>query len=515
MNTILEMQGVRKSFGDVVALNDVSLAVSRREIHGLLGGNGAGKTTLMNVLYGLYAPDAGQIIVDGEAIDIDSPRDAITHGIGMVHQHFLQVESFTVTQNVILGSTVENPFALNLEQAARRIEELSQQFGLEVPPDAVVGALSMGVRQRVEILKALYRGVDILILDEPTTNLTPQQVEDLFRSLRVMVDRGLSVIFITHKLREVLAVCDRISVLRHGRNVLTVDKGEVNPEALVQAMVGDELNVEESLLFSERTGESAAPLETMAGPFVSVDALSVLADDEHNLLDNCTFDIGEGEILGVAGIAGNGQEILAETLMGLRPVAQGEIAIAGEVVTHCETRELLGMGVAYVPEDRLSDGFLAGANVAQNLILGMQRRPPYSRGLFLDWKQVFAEAQTLIRRFNIKTQGPEEVGANLSGGNIQRVMLARAFAHPARFLIVHNPTQGLDIPSAEFVYSLLLERKEEGMATLLISEDEDELFLLCNRIAVIYQGAIMGILERHEFDPYKLGKMMTGVQAGE
>ncbi|MDX1662548.1 MAG: ABC transporter ATP-binding protein [Candidatus Promineifilaceae bacterium] len=508
---------MRKSFGDVVALKDVSLAVNRREIHGLLGGNGAGKTTLMNILYGLYEPDAGEIVVDGKAIEIDSPRDAITHGIGMVHQHFLQVDSFTVTENVVLGSSVENPFALNLEQAAQRIEELSRQFGLEVPPDAVVGALSMGVRQRVEILKALYRGVDILILDEPTTNLTPQQVEDLFRSLRVMVEKGLSVIFITHKLREVLAACDRVSVLRHGQKVLTVDREEVTPEALVQAMVGDELDVEESLLFSDRSDTLAgrARTQAVAHPLVSVDALSVVADEGHVLLDNCTFDICDGEIFGVAGIAGNGQQVLAEALMGLKPVSSGKIAIAGESVTDCETRELLAMGVSYVPENRLSDGFLPRANVAQNLILGMQRRPPYSRGLFLDWKQVFAEAQTLIRRFNIKTQGPEEMGANLSGGNIQRVMLARAFAHPSRFLIVHNPTQGLDIPSAEFVYSLLLERKKEGAATLLISEDEDELFLLCDRIAVIYQGEIVGILERAEFDPYQLGKMMTGVRAGE
>ena len=511
---ILEMRGVWKSFGTVVALDDVSLQLNRREIHGLLGGNGAGKTTLMNVLYGLYKPDAGEITLRGEKVTIQSPRDAIRLGIGMVHQHFLQIESYTVAENIVLGTPLQNRPTLNLEDQERKISELSERFGLDVDPHSRIEDLPMGIRQRVEILKALYRGVEILILDEPTTNLTPQEVDALFQSLRVMVEDGMSVVFITHKLREVLGVCDRISVLRDGRNVLTVPRSEATEESLVRGMVGEGLDIEKSLLFSA-AGLDPEAREIGQSPVVEVQGLRVVSEDDVPVVQGCSFQIREREIFGIAGVAGNGQQELAESLVGIRLITGGSIWFDGASVADTETRELLERGVAYIPEDRLQDGFLPTANVAQNLILGAHRQAPYSRGRFLDWKAIFQAAWKLISEYDIKTPGPGEVAGNLSGGNIQRLMLARAFSRPVKLLIAHNPTRGLDIRSMEFVYSQLLERKKQGMATLLLSEDLDELFLLSDRIAAVYRGEIVGILERNEFDKYEIGRMMSGVGTSE
>jgi simple sugar transport system ATP-binding protein len=513
-STLLQMKGVHKSFGTVVALDDVSLQLNSREIHGLLGGNGAGKTTLMNILYGLYRLDAGEVYLHGERVEIQSPKDAIRHGIGMVHQHFLQIDSFTVTQNIVLGTPLKNRPTLKLDQEEKRIRGLSERFGLEVNPRALIEELPMGIRQKVEILKALYRGVEVLILDEPTTNLTPQEVDSLFQSLRVMVEEGMSVVFITHKLREVLSVCDRISVLRDGRNVLTVQQDEASEETLVRGMVGEGLDIEKSVLFST-SGLDQEALQVGQKPVLQVEGLQVTSKEGGPLIKDCAFQVREKEILGIAGVAGNGQQELAESIVGIRPIAEGHVWIDGTSVADTGTRQLLEAGVTYIPEDRLHDGFLPTANVAQNLMLGFQRQEPYSKAGFLDWKAIFQVARRLISEYNIKTPGPGEVAANLSGGNIQRVMLARAFSRPAKLLVAHNPTRGLDIPSMEFVYSKLLERKKQGMATLLLSEDLDELLLLCDRIAAIYRGEIVGILQRGEFDKYEIGRMMSGVKTRE
>jgi ABC-type uncharacterized transport system ATPase subunit len=508
---VLEMRGVRKSFGTVVALDDVSLQLQSKEIHGLLGGNGAGKTTLMNVLYGLYKPDAGEIILYGKKAGIQSPKDAIRYGIGMVHQHFLQIDSFTVAQNIVLGTSVQKGLTLRLDQEEERIQELSDRFGLEVSPGARIEDLSMGVRQRVEILKALYRGVKVLILDEPTTNLTPQQVDSLFQSLKVMVAEGMSVVFITHKLREVLGVCDRISVLRDGRYILTQPTREASEETLVRAMVGEDLDIQKSLLFSA-TGDDHTRPPVGQKAVLRVEGLNVVTEDGDALVKNCSLEIREGEILGIAGVAGNGQQELAEGLLAIRSIAGGRVSIGEVDVAGRETKDLLEMGVTYIPEDRMNDGFLPAANVAQNLILGYHHQEPYSKGGFLDWKAIGQSAWKMISEYDIKTPGPEEAAANLSGGNIQRLMLARAFSRPAKLLIAHNPTRGLDIRSMEFVYSKLLELKQGGMATLLISEDLDELLLLSDRIATIYRGEMVGILERGAFDKYEIGRMMSGVK---
>jgi ABC-type uncharacterized transport system ATPase subunit len=513
LQPILRMQGVRKTFGPVVALHNVSLQLQSNEIHGLLGGNGAGKTTLVNVLYGLYRPDAGQIELEGRPIEIHSPRDAINHGIGMVHQHFLEIDNFSVTENIVLGTPLKNRPTLDLREAEQKIKLLADQFGLVVNPRALIEDLPMGARQRVEILKALYRGVKILILDEPTTNLTPQEVDSLFQSLRVMVEAGLSVVFITHKLREVLSVCDQITVLREGQNVLTLPRSEAAEELFVKAMVGEELDIETSLLFSQGRRNPGRPITPDRQPVLQITDLEVVNDNKQPVVKNCSLTVYQGEILGLAGVAGNGQKGLAESIMGLWPLSGGDILIDNVSLAKTGATKLLGGLVAYIPEDRLQDGFLPRANVAQNLILGFQRREPYSRNGLLNWKTIYHTARRLIAEYNIRTPGPEEVGANLSGGNIQRVLIARAFSHPARLLVAHNPTQGLDIPSMEFVYSKLLERQEQGGATLLISENLDELLLLCDRIATIYRGQIVGILERGAFDKYEIGRMMSGIRA--
>ena len=510
--SILQMKGVRKTFGPVVALDNVSLQLNKHEVHGLLGGNGAGKTTLMNVLYGLYKPDAGEIYLDGQKIEIHSPRDAIKQGIGMVHQHFLQIDNFNVTENIVLGTALKNRPTVDLREAERKIKELADRFGLKVNPHTMIEDLPMGVRQRVEILKVLYRGAKILILDEPTTSLTPQEVDSLFESLRVMVDAGMSVVFITHKLREVLSVCDQITVLREGKSVLTLQRSQASEEDFVKAMVGENLDIEHSLIFSQEDIRRQGPAVDRK-PVLRVEDVTVLDENELPLIQNCSLKIHQQEILGVAGVAGNGQQALAESIVGIRPLSRGRILIDETNVAESETVKLLETLVTYIPENRLQDGYLPAATVAQNLILGFHRREPYSKNGFLDWKKIYQATRKLIAEYNILTSGPEDTAANLSGGNIQRVMIARAFSYPAKLLVAHNPTQGLDIPSMEAVYSKMLARNEQGGATLLISENLDELLLLCDRIATIYRGEILGILERDAFDKYEIGRLMSGIKS--
>ena len=364
----------------------------------------------------------------------------------------------------------------------------------------------------MEIIKALYRGVQVLILDEPTTNLTPQEVDDLFKSLRVMVTEGLSIVFITHKLREVLSVCDRISVLRNGRNVVTLNRDEANEEAFVRGMVGDEMDIKNSVIFSRaKSLEGAEHIR----PEVSLrmDKVEIATPGGVPRLKDITFEVRKGEILGIAGVAGNGQRDLAESILGIVLPTSGSVSLDDKDLVQSPTTKRLDMGVAYIPEDRLHDGFLPKASVAHNLILGFHKKKPYASGGFIDWKTVYKVSDELISKYNIKTSGPADVGGNLSGGNIQRVLIARAFSKPANLLIAHNPTRGLDIPSMDFVYTRMLEGKERGLATLLISEDLDELLLLCDRIAVMYRGELVGFLDRSRFEKYEIGRMMSGYKA--
>jgi general nucleoside transport system ATP-binding protein len=511
--TILQMKDISKAFDSNLALDKVNFALGANEIHGLLGGNGAGKTTLMNVLYGLYREDSGDILLHDKKMDIRSPKDALQNGIGMVHQHFLQINNFPVIQNVVLGTNIKNKLTLNLELETKKVKSLCQRFGIDVDPHTLIEDLPMGMRQKVEILKALYRGVEVLILDEPTTNLTPQEVDDLFESLSVMVAEGLSIVFITHKLREVMSVCHRITILRNGQNVTTLDHSEASEEICVRAMVGEGMDVQKSIIFSKG---SLGPASIKVGEGVMVDVTNLNlagAEGVPPLLKDINFKVHESEIFGVAGVAGNGQSELAECMVGVRPATDGRIMI-DDKPSSMNTGDLLANGVTYIPEDRLEDGYLPKANIAQNLILGSQRLEPYSKHGFINWKTVFEVSWKLIKEYNIKTSGPTDLAGNLSGGNIQRVMIARAFAQPTcKLLVAHCPTRGLDLPSMDFVYEKMLERKQQGTAILLLSEDLDELLLLCDRIGVMYRGEMVGILTRDKFEKYEIGRLMSGIKS--
>jgi simple sugar transport system ATP-binding protein len=508
---ILEMKDIHKTFDRSKALDGVCFDLNAREIHGLLGGNGAGKTTLMNILFGLYKKDSGEITLLDKPVQISSPRDALDLHIGMVHQHFLQISAFNVLENIVLGTEVEKKYSMDLSAENTLIQALQKRFNIDVDLNAMMDDLPMGSRQKVEILKALYRGIQILILDEPTTNLTPQEVDDLFHTLRVMVEEGLSIVFITHKLREVLSVCDRISVLRNGRNVITLNKNEASEEMFIRGMVGDEMDIQNSVIFTHAKSQTGTS-KILPEISLKVENVGVTTKEGIQQLKGISFEIHHGEILGIAGVAGNGQRELAEAILGINQLSSGRVFLQNEDLESAETDKRIQRGIAYIPEDRLHDGFLPKASVAQNLILGYHKNDPYSSRGFINWKTVTQASEKLINTFNIKTSGPSDTGGNLSGGNIQRVIIARAFSRPAILLIAHNPTRGLDIPSMDFVYSKILEEINKGMATLLISEDLDELLLLSDRIAVIYKGELVGFLDRDKFERYGIGRMMSGYQ---
>ena len=508
-SAILKMQGVNKTFDKVVALSDVEFELKPNEILGLLGGNGAGKTTLMNILFGLYKMDSGKIILNDQPVTILSPRDALNKGIGMVHQHFLQINNYTVLENIVLGSKVSRPLTANFSTEAAVIQKLCSQFGLDIDLSARIETLPMGTRQKVEILKALYRGVKVLILDEPTTNLIPQEVDSLFQTLKIMVQEGLSIVFITHKLREVLSVCDRISVLREGRNVVSLTRKDASDDMLVRAMVGEAMDLDKSIIFAKdktRTSKVEMPV------LLKLSGINKFNTDKVQVLTDINFSIREGEVLGVAGVAGNGQRELAEVVMGVQTASTGTIHLGEEEITSLDTKNRIARGFVYIPEDRLADGFLNKVSVAHNLILGYHHLEPYSSKGIINWKSVKNSSKKMIAEYNIKTTGPDEVGGNLSGGNIQRVMIARAFSQPSKLLLAHNPTRGLDIPSMDFVYKKIFEHSAQGMSSLVISEDLDELLLICDRIAVMYRGKMVGILPREKFEKYEIGRLMSGYE---
>ena len=516
----LAMTGVEKTFGPVVALRGVDLTVAPNEVHGLLGGNGAGKTTLMNVLYGLYRPNAGEIFLDGTLVTIDSPRAAIGHGVGMVHQSFLQVESYTVAENIVLGTDVPTSWRLDLRGGRRRIRELSEQFGLAVEPDALLEDLPVGVRQRVEILKALYRGAKVLVLDEPTTNLTPQEVDDLFGSMRTMVDEGMSVILITHKIKETLAVCDRMTVMRDGLHVHSVDRDAADALRLADVMVGKEAELPAGGAIAASLGAAdparVAAVATHGKAFVDnvvVRDLVVANDQGVDLIGGLDLTIGRGEVVGIAGVAGNGQVELAEALAGVRPASTGSVSVGDTNLAGRRTSVWLDSGVAYVPEDRNRDGILPTSSITENLILGRQRHTEAHKGPFIDWVAARIRADRAIEEFSIRCNGPASAAGDLSGGNIQRVILARAFSREPRLLILHNPTRGLDIVSTRFVYDQVRATTAKDCSVLLISEDLDEVVALSDRIFAIFNGGLRGPWKSGSVDVHEVGRAMTGVGA--
>ena len=501
MSTVLELCGITKAFPGVLANDRIDLTLEQGEIHALLGENGAGKTTLVNVLYGLYTPDEGQIMLNGREAQIRDPADAIAQGIGMVHQHFMLIPVMTVTENVMLGvESTRNGFFLDRAQVAQRIQEISQQHGLEVDPEAYIKDIPVGVQQRVEIIKVLYREADILILDEPTAVLTPQEVKELFKVLRSLVSQGKSIIFITHKLKEVMALADRITVLRNGRVVGTTTPGETTEAKLAAMMVGREV------ILTVDKGP-AKPEETV----LQVEGLRAMDDRWAIAVDDVSLEVRAGEVLGVAGVQGNGQTELVEVLTGLRPALDGRVEINGVDVTNAPPRKVIEQGVAHIPEDRHEHGIILSYPVADNLVLCTYYRSPFAHGVLTNNRAVEENATTLVHEFDIRTPSVYTLGSSLSGGNQQKLIVAREFSRPIKLLIAAQPTRGLDVGSIEFIHQQIVKKRDEGCAVLLVSAELDEIMSLSDRIAVMYKGQIIATVNAGEATREELGLLMAGV----
>ena len=496
------MRGITKRFPGVLANDAVDFEAAPGEVHALLGENGAGKTTLMNVLTGLYRPDEGEVRIHGEAVDFHSPRDALDAGIGMVHQHFRLVETLTVAENLLLGWH-EPRFWLGTRAGRRQVRDVSEALQMAVDPDARVWQLSVGEQQRVEIVKAVFRGSRVLILDEPTAVLTPQEVEQLFVTLRVMAREGHAVIVITHKLHEVMAVADRITVLRGGRSVATVPVSEVTPRSLASLMVGREIA-------EARRVERGHALGDLV---LEVEHLTAAGDRGGYAVRDVSFGIVAGEIVGVAGVAGNGQRELAEAVYGIRPPATGVVRVAGKALRPGDPRAAIGAGVAHVPEDRLGTGLAPGLSIASNVSLKTYRAPPISRGPLLLVRRMRERALALIRRYDVKAPGPDTPARNLSGGNLQKLVLGREFDGEPRVLVASQPTRGLDVGAIETVHAYLRQAAADGVAVLLFSEDLDEIRALADRIVVMYEGALVGELDASSASVEEIGLLMAGGRA--
>jgi simple sugar transport system ATP-binding protein len=478
---VLEMRGIRKEFPGVVANDDVSLDVRKGEVHALLGENGAGKSTLMNILYGLYHPDAGEILLNGKPVTFGSARDAIRAGIGMVHQHFMLIPVMTVAENIVLGVEPREGIFLDESGAEQRVQELSQQYGLAVDPASLVSDITVGQQQRVEILKALYRGADVLILDEPSAVLTPQEARELFTIIRSLQADGKSIIFITHKLNEVLEIADRITVLRRGKTIETVPTAGATEASLARAMVGRDV-----LLRVDK--KPAEPGEVL----LTVEDLHVNDDRGIAKVRGVSFEVRAGEIVGIAGVDGNGQTELIDAITGLQKIESGRVVVAGRVFAHTSAREMLDAGVGHIPEDRQRRGLVLEFSIAENIALHDYAKPPDAKFGWLFPHRLVVRAAKLIREFDVRGGGPLTRAGGLSGGNQQKVIAAREIARDPKVLIAAQPTRGLDVGAIEYLHRRLVTERDEGRAILLVSLELEEIFSLSDRILVIYEGEIVG-----------------------
>ncbi|NLO33892.1 MAG: ABC transporter ATP-binding protein [Candidatus Hydrogenedentes bacterium] len=497
----LEMKNICKCFPGVVANQDVCFTVEQGEIHALLGENGAGKSTLMNILFGLYQQDEGEVFIEGRKVNIRSPKEAIDLGIGMVHQHFMLVRAHTVIENVILGMK-QNKHLLDLNKAAKHVQALASKYKISIDPFAKVWQLSVGEQQRLEIVKALYRGAGLLILDEPTAVLAPQEAQELFDTIRQLSNEGHTVIFITHKLDEVLQICDRCTVLRNGclEAVMRVDE-IIDKQQLCNLMVGKnvELTTHKGLV---EPGEIV----------LHVEKLNASNDKGLPALKDVSFRIREGEILGVAGVDGNGQSELVECLTGLRKASSGEIFINGAKTTGMDTRQILELNVSHIPEDRHKRGMVADMSIRENLIMMTYYQDPYCKKGFLNWKHINAHSHELCEQFDVRTPSIEETAGKLSGGNQQKFVVARELDRSPKLLVAMHPGRGLDIGATKYIQTRILEERDKGTATLLVSTELDEVMELSDRIMVMYEGQIMAIFSQQEADRERIGMLMAGVK---
>jgi ABC-type uncharacterized transport system ATPase subunit len=499
----LEVRNITKRFPGVLANDRVNFDLRKGEIHALLGENGAGKTTLMNIIYGLYTPNEGEFFIsNGEGlhqVQIHSPNDAIQAGIGMVHQHFMLVPVFTVTENIILGQETTRGPSLDIRTARQKIIQLSEEYGLEIDPDALVEDIPVGVQQRVEIVKALYRHARILVLDEPTAVLTPQEVESLFRIMRQLTERGVSIVFITHKLKEVLAIADRITTMRRGQVVGTTTPAESDEHKLAAMMVGREV-----ILTVDKAPANPGKV------VMEVKDLSIVDERGVEVVRQVGFEVRAGEILGIAGVQGNGQTELVESLSGLRERKSGQVLLDGKEIPELSPRLNVEAGQAHIPEDRHKHGLVLAYSIADNEVLCTYYQPPFARGIQRDQKAVLDNAVKLIERFDIRTPSPLVPAGNLSGGNQQKAIVARELSRPIKLLIANQPTRGLDVGSIEYIHRQIVDMRDRGIAVLLVSAELDEITSLSDRIAVMYHGQIVATVDPDKITRAELGLLMAG-----
>ncbi len=500
---ILEMREIVKQFPGVLANDHVTFKVEKGEVHTLLGENGAGKSTLMNILYGLYSPTSGEVWLHGKKVDIHSPKVAIENGIGMVHQHFMLIPALSVIENVVLGMS-ENKQVLDLEGASKALVELAEKYNMKIDPHEMVENLTVGEQQRIEILKALYRGADLLILDEPTAVLTPQEVEELFKIINKLTGEGHTVIFISHKLNEVMNISNRVTVLRGGKSCETVMKEDTDKHQLAKLMVGREIDLDR-VLEEPKLGDVVLEMKDV----------ECMGDKGVLALKGFNLTLRKGEILGIAGVDGNGQDEMLDVMTGLRKVTKGSIKICGADATNAKPRDILERGVAHIPADRHKRGMIKDMSIKENLMLINYYKPPFAKGKILDWKAIEEVSERMVKDFNVKTPTIETAGGSLSGGNQQKMVLARELDRDPEFLIAAHPVRGLDIGATEYVHERLVEERAKGAGILLVSTELEEVMTLSDRIAVIYEGEIMGVVDAEEATVSELGLMMAGSKRHE